>query len=123
MTRQRAVILDVLRSDGHHMTAEEIFAFSKIKLPGISRATVYNNLNALVDEGFIRKISGVEAADRYDLTTAPHAHLFCKSCNGIYDIHLPDIEALIEESEKIKLTEYELKLTGVCKKCLANNKI
>ena len=47
MTKQRAVILEVLRSDKCHHTAEEIFELARLKLPGISLATVYNNLRAL----------------------------------------------------------------------------
>ena len=58
MTKQRAVILEVLRSDKCHHTAEEIFELAKQILPTISRATVYNNLHSLEEEQFIRKISG-----------------------------------------------------------------
>ena len=48
MTKQREAILNVICSDKCHHTAEEIFELAKLRLPGISRATVYNNLHALI---------------------------------------------------------------------------
>ena len=53
MTRQRAVILEVIRSGQHHSTAEEIFEMAKAKLPSISRATVYNNVHGMEEEGLV----------------------------------------------------------------------
>ena len=119
MTRQRAVILEVIRSGEHHSTAEEIFEMAKEKLPSISRATVYNNLHGMEEEGLVRRISGEGTSDRYDKNIMPHGHLFCKNCGAILDVMLPDIEKLIEESSKSELIEYELKVKGVCRACLA----
>ena len=56
MTRQRAAILEVIRSDKCHHTADEIFELAKLKLPTLSRATVYNNLHTLEDEQIIRRM-------------------------------------------------------------------
>ena len=119
MTRQKAVILEVIRTGEHHSTAEEIFEMAKKKLPTISRATVYNNLHGMEEEGLVRRISGEGTSDRYDKNIAPHGHLFCKNCGAILDVMLPDIEKLIEESSKSELIEYELKVNGICKACLA----
>ena len=119
MTRQRAVILEVIRSGEHHSTAEEIFEMAKKKLPSISRATVYNNLHGMEEEGLVRRISGEGVSDRYDKNIMPHGHLFCKNCGAILDVMLPDIERLIEESSKSELIEYELKVRGICRACKA----
>ena len=117
MTKQRAVILEVIRSGHHHSTAEEIFEMAKKKLPSISRATVYNNLHGMEEEGLVRRISGEGVSDRYDKNIMPHGHLFCKNCGAILDVMLPDIERLIEESSKSELIEYELKVRGICRAC------
>ena len=86
MTKQRAVILEVLRSDKCHHTAEELFELAKEKLPAISRATVYNNLHSLEEEQFIRRISGDGGPDRYDNSFIPHGHLVCTLCGRVIDI-------------------------------------
>ncbi len=120
MTKQRSVILSVIRSDMHHLTAEEIFSLSKKMLPGISRATVYNNLHTMEAEGLVRRIGGEGNSDRYDSNPEPHGHFFCNECGGIFDIMLPEIECDIENATDFCVSEYELKVRGVCRACRAS---
>ena len=47
MTRQRALILEILQHSPKHLTADEIFAIAKEKMPGIARGTVYRNLKLM----------------------------------------------------------------------------
>lgn len=117
MTKQRAVILEVLRSDKCHHTAEEIFELAKQILPTISRATVYNNLHSLEEEQFIRKISGDGGPDRYDNAFIPHGHLLCTRCGGVFDIDVPDIDRILDECIGCKAESFELKVRGCCKRC------
>ncbi len=121
MTKQRAIILEILRSDKCHHTAEEIFELAKEKLSTISRATVYNNLHSLEEERFIRKISGDGGPDRYDNSFAPHAHLVCTKCNKVIDIDIPGIDAILTDSIGALPESYELKVRArcpVCKTCV-----
>ena len=122
MTKQRAVILEVLRSDKCHHTAEEIFKLAKQRLPTISRATVYNNLHSLEAEQFIRKISGDGGPDRYDNAFIPHGHLLCEECGRVWDFMIDGIDDLIEEAIDNSFTSYELKVRHVCTECIAKRK-
>jgi len=117
MTRQRAVILEVLRSDKCHHTAEELFLLAKEKLPTISRATVYNNLHALEEERIIRKISGDSGPDRYDNAFVPHGHLVCTVCGSVSDIDLPGLNDMLSECIGTSVDSYELKVRGRCARC------
>ena len=117
MTRQRAVILEVLRSDKRHHTAEEIFELAKKHLPTISRATVYNNLHALEKECFILRISGDGGPDRYDNAFIPHGHLLCTRCGGVFDIDVPNFDGWIKESLGTDAESYELKIRAKCPAC------
>ena len=47
MTRQRALILEILQHSPKHLTADEIFAIAREKMPGIARGTVYRNLKLM----------------------------------------------------------------------------
>ena len=117
MTKQRALVLDIVRSAKCHYTAEEVFERAKLVLPGISRATVYNNLHALEREEMIRRIRGEDLSDRYDSSFTPHGHLFCTVCHGILDF---EIETLPDELVKITdgtIDSYELKVRYVCSAC------
>ena len=119
MTKQRAVILEVLRSDKCHHTAEELLELAKMKLPGISRATVYNNLKALEQEQIIRRISGDGGPDRYDNSFIPHGHLVCSVCGAVRDIDIPGIREALNESIGEEIDSYELKVRGRCSHCKA----
>jgi len=46
-TKQRAVILDILKKGGYHPTAEAIYHEARKVIPNISLGTVYRNLNFL----------------------------------------------------------------------------
>ena len=117
MTKQRAIILEVLRSDKRHHTAEEIFELAKEKLPGISRATVYNNLHSLEAEEIIRRISGDGGADRYDNSFIPHGHLICTVCGGVFDIEIPGFAEALSDCINSSVESYELKVRGCCAVC------
>ena len=117
MTRQRAAILQVLRSDKCHHTAEEIFELAKQILPTISRATVYNNLKALEDEQLIRRIVTEEGSARYDSSYIPHGHLFCSECGRIFDFTIPEFNKAIEGAADCVVDSYELRIRGICSAC------
>lgn len=117
MTKQRAIILEVLRSDKCHHTAEELYQLAKEKMPSISRATVYNNLHSLEKEQIIRKISGDGGPDRYDNSFIPHGHLICTVCGGVSDVDLPGIEAILLESVGSDVDSFEIKVRGRCARC------
>lgn len=118
MTKQRACILKVLRSDKCHHTAEEIFSLAKAVLPTISRATVYNNLKALEEDGLIRRITGDNGADRYDNSFIPHGHTVCVKCGRVDDFDIPDFDSEIIGAIGKTPVSYELKVRIVCDCCL-----
>jgi len=117
MTRQRAAVLEVIRSAKYHYTAEEIFEKAKELLPNISKATVYNNLHALERERLIRRITGEEASDRYDSSFIPHGHLFCTVCEGVRDFTIPELDQRLSAIAEDDIESYELKVRYVCPAC------
>ena len=117
MTKQRAVILEVIRSDMCHHTAEEIFALAKEQLPGISRATVYNNLKALEAQQLIRRITGDALSDRYDNSYIPHGHMICEDCGRVTDFNHPSFDKQLSDAIGSDFTSYELKVRYVCGEC------
>ena len=125
MTRQRAVVLEVIRSDKCHHTADEIFKLAKELLPGISRGTVYNNLKALEEEKIIRRISGDGGADRYDSAFKPHGHIICTECGRVWDFAIEGFDSTlasaigmeVDSSRKKTCTflpHFSQKRTGFC---------
>lgn len=120
MTKQRRAVLEVIRREKRHYTAEEIFALARLILPTISRATVYNNLHALERDGEIRRITGECGTDRYDGSFIPHGHLFCTVCGQILDFEYPDFSKSLSDLISSDILSYELKVRYVCAMCKSN---
>lgn len=117
MTKQRALILDIIRRDKAHHTADEIFQIALRDLPGMSLATVYNNLHALEEAGLIRRITAEHLADRYDSSSVPHGHLICERCEKITDFHLDGFDSLLSDAVGNDYSSYELKVRHLCDAC------
>ena len=86
-TKQKEIILDILEHNRIHPTIYEIYELAKKKYPAIGQATIYRNVNKLVDENKIIKLpSKSNDGYHYDINTNSHDHLLCKSCGKIIDI-------------------------------------
>ena len=121
ITKQRQVILEIIRADSSHPTADIIYLKAKKKIPSIAVGTVYRNLNLMCEAGEIRKIAVPDAADRYDKSIIPHDHLICSDCGSMVDVKLGDLKPLIEERSGARVHSYELCVHGVCAECLNKN--
>lgn len=60
---------------GQHLSAEDLFGLIRQTAPGVSLATVYNTLDALVDIQLLRKIATPIGCARFDTILEPHAHV------------------------------------------------
>ena len=70
MTKYAQQILDLVLCSTEHPTAEQIFLQMKQENSKIAQATVYNNLNALVADGKLIRLS---QPARPTATTTPRA--------------------------------------------------
>lgn len=121
LTKQRKMILDEMAKVYTHPTAEEIYEMVSDKMPKISLATVYRNLEALEEDGQVIKLN-VKAGNgksRYDAHMEPHHHLVCKSCGCVEDIHdcCCEIKSKALEKSGFTISTYYLEIPGICKKC------
>ena len=55
-SRQRELILNIVKGTKGHPTAEWVYRQAKKDIPTIGIATVYRNLNAMVEMGTLRRI-------------------------------------------------------------------
>ncbi|MBV9960406.1 MAG: transcriptional repressor [Acidobacteria bacterium] len=120
LTTQRAAVYDYLSGVDHHPTAEDVFLAVKANLPRISLATVYKNLEALVQCGAVSKLAYGDAAARYDIRTDHHYHTRCLGCGKIWDLDATqESEQLrqIKPQKGFEVRDYRLELLGYCKEC------
>ena len=65
-TIQKKLVLDAVLRLADHPTAEQVYAEVVKEHPTVSKATVYRNLNGLVEAGRVRRVSVPGQADRFD---------------------------------------------------------
>lgn len=120
-TKQRAVILDVLRASGNHLTAEAIYREARKVLPNISLGTVYRNLNFLREQGQAKEIrSNSDSSSRFEGKCPPHAHFHCSVCHAVLDLPLPGCLDGVEwkgESAISSVESVDLHVIGSCTQC------
>lgn len=123
-TKQKEIILEILDHNRIHPTVQEVYSLAKSKYPNISQATVYRNVNKLVEENKVLRLPETDSEGyHYDINTMPHNHLVCNSCGKIIDIFDNDYEKnikRIESNNSVKITKSLLILEGICSKCLEN---
>ncbi|MGA6993446.1 MAG: transcriptional repressor [Candidatus Deferrimicrobiaceae bacterium] len=120
-TKQRSVILEILRKGGFHPTAEAIYHEARKVLPNISLGTVYRNLNFLRKQGMVREIrTNSETSSLFEGKCSPHAHFHCTMCQAVFDIPLPQCLEKLEwkgQSDISMVKFLDLHVMGACRGC------
>jgi len=120
LTKQREVVLRVIREAHEHLTAGEVFANAKTLLPTISFATVYNSLRYLKEAGHIAEIQFGNGASRFDRMTQRHDHAICTNCGRLVDIEMEIPGDIVKRAAKysgFKPESLEFTLRGKCPEC------
>jgi Fur family peroxide stress response transcriptional regulator len=86
ITPQRVAVCEALVATDSHPTAQDLFDQLSARYATLSRATVYNTLEALIDLDLAQPlVVDSDGAMRYDANLAPHAHLVCTRCHRVED--------------------------------------
>lgn len=125
-SKQREVILDVIKDSRTHLTAEEIYGLVIKQETKISRSTVYRNINILVEQGIIQKIMMATGPDRYDYLHKEHYHAVCKVCGKVfdfcYDFEKEKITKSMKQQANIDIDVNSITIHGICEKCKSKQK-
>lgn len=118
-TKQRTLILDIVRAHGDHPTAEDIYRDVRERNPKVSRGTVYRNLNLLEETGDIISIEA-PGGNRFDRRCDPHAHVICCSCGAVRDAmieHDYALDGMVERQTGYTVMRHETLFYGICPSC------
>lgn len=119
-TIQKGLVWEAVSEACNHPNAEQIYETIVTKHPSISRATVYRNLNMLVDEGKVKRVRVLGGPDHFDKTLCNHYHIQCTSCKKVDDIELTQkIEISVGDvvAYGYELESFELVFNGICPEC------
>ena len=125
-TRQRELILEYLRkSQGQHLSAEELSDYLKQQGSPVGRSTVYRCLERLVEQGVVRKYylgEGQGACYQYakDQGCGQHFHLKCVSCGKLIHVqcdYLNQVSSHVLEHHGFTIDHTKTVLYGLCAEC------
>lgn len=122
VTAQR---LAVLRAVGTHphATADAIAEAARGDIGAISRQSVYDALNTLVEAGVVRRIQPAGSSARFETRVGDnHHHLVCRDCGDVVDVdcavgYTPCLTAA--DDHGFDITEAEVSYWGRCPDCTA----
>jgi Fe2+ or Zn2+ uptake regulation protein len=116
-TPQRIAVVEYVLKSKSHPSADDVLSFARQKCPTVSRATVYNTLNLLVEKGLLGMQIIKEGAVVFDPNLEKHHHFIDVDTGFIYDI--PWDQLKVKGREKLKdfeINEYQVVLRGKRKK-------
>ncbi|NLL19059.1 MAG: transcriptional repressor [Clostridia bacterium] len=123
-TKQKKVILEVLKGTDSHPTADWIYEQARKVLPDISLGTVYRNLRILTESEVIRELNYGSTYSRYDGNPVEHYHFVCTKCQRVFDVPievLHDINTKVEEATGWRVEMHRMEFYGTCEDCNQSN--
>ena len=117
-TPQRLYMIDKIEKSGH-IDIDNLYESLKSIFPYISLATVYKNINSMVDNGFLTEVKIPKHKARYELSKDTHAHLFCTKCGGLEDVDIDDSWLVnnISNESGYKINNTLITFEGICPLC------
>lgn len=118
-TPERFMVLEeIYRADGHFDADDMYFRMKNIGYR-VSRATVYNTLDLLLECGLVQRHQFGKNQSIYEraYTYRQHDHIICNECGKVIefcDPRVQEIKDMLEKIHNFTIKEHSLQFYGVC---------
>ena len=117
-TRQKKAIRAAFEQTNQPLSPEEVLAFAIGQVPRLSIATVYRNIHALVESGWLVSLELPGEPKRYERTDEAHHHHFrCDHCGKLYQLPGCLLRERFRLPRGFRARRHEIFVYGLCAAC------
>ncbi len=118
-TPERFLVLDAIYATSDHVDADELYLRLKQEGNRVSRATVYNTLDLLLECDLVVRHQFGKNQAKYERAYSywQHDHLICLDCNELMefcDPRIQSIQEMVAEIYQFEIKHHSLNLYGRC---------
>ena len=121
-TPERFAILEKVMEMNSHFFIDSLYAALEADGYHVSRATVYNTVDLLIDAGLMRRHTFGSQPAQYEKITGPtnHHHLVCSHCGKVREIKDPELDRLLDSRRygTFHPAYADLYIYGICSRCV-----
>ncbi len=126
-TPERYAILDKVFDMTDHFYIESLYTALESEAYHVSRATVYNTIELLIDCGLVRRHQFNNQPAQYEKITGignNHHHLICTQCGKIKEVKDPELMKMMNARRypTFHTAYFAIYVYGVCSRCQRKNK-
>jgi Fur family ferric uptake transcriptional regulator len=117
-TKQKDAIRLAFTQADRPLAPEEALRLAQAEIEGLSLATVYRNINSLVEEGWLLPVEMPGEAQRYEVAGKAHHHHFrCNTCGRVFELEGCGVTVKPKLPRGFRADGHEYFIFGSCADC------
>lgn len=126
-TPERYAIMEKVFDTVSHFSIDSLHSLVESDGYHVSRATVYNTIELLIEAGLVRRHTFGSQAPQYEKIAglSKHYHLVCTSCGKVREIKDSEIDIILNQRRfgKFHPAYIDLNVYGLCPTCFRKSRV